>query len=181
MLVAMLATPIAAAKPWEPKNNDKFESYAVSLIPNFGAIAGATIEYIPNEANPNKIIATWAEEPMTSYIITVDGVPYVLGVDFEYTGVAVKTAIGAPFTTAPTGMPVGDNVNHFRVEYMFDFGDGNGGIDGTLKMLAETTNGPMYIRSLQGTGDLQNVQIWATATGLTHAGLVSGWPDIPPT
>ena len=64
---------------------------------------------------------------------------------------------------------------------MYDFGEDDGDpetIDGTLKMLAQTAkDGVMHIRSLRGTGDLQNVQIQATADEMTHSGVVSGWPE----
>jgi len=38
-------------------------------------------------------------------------------------------------------------------------------------------NGETSIRSLRGTGGLQNVQIMATAVLGTHEGIVSGWPE----
>ena len=175
LAVALMLTPLAIAKPWTPKNNIKFETFAVSLVPGGGP---RVVEYIPSQANPNKIITSWVEEPMTAYTITVGGVPYSLGVDFEYVGVAVYTAIGKEFAPNAFGLLAGDKVNHFRVDYMYTFIDGPSGIDGTLEMLAITSSsGGMAIRSLRGTGDLQNVQIMATAAGLTHIGIVSGWPD----
>jgi hypothetical protein len=69
---------------------------------------------------------------------------------------------------------------------MYDFGDGDGGLDGTLTMLALITGNtvflseemkPMWITSLQGTGDFKNVNIKATSVAPYHVGIVSGWPE----
>ena len=178
LIVAIMLTPLALAKPWTaPKNNAKFKPFSAVVVPGASL---RVVEYIPSEENPNKIVNSWVEEPMTAYFITVDTVTYSLGTDFEYTGFAVYTAIGDEFTPNAFGLLQGDKVNHFRVEYMYDFIDGPSGIDGTLQMLAITSSSEgMHIRSLQGTGDLQNVQIQATAAGLTHTGIVSGWPEPP--
>jgi hypothetical protein len=46
-------------------------------------------------------------------------------------------------------------------------------------MLFVYNNGILSIRSLRGTGDLQNVQILATAVLGFHSGIVIGWPNIP--
>jgi len=183
LVLSMTLTPFALAKPWNPRNNEKFQTFSTTLIPNVGNILAAIAnpEYIPSEDNPNKVITSWIEEPMAYYEINVGANTYYLGTHFEYTGVAVYTAIGAPFTPNPDifGLLVGSKEAKFRVDYMYDFSAVPGGIEGTLTMLAITANpGGMHIRSLQGTGDLQNVQIWATgADGLGHIGLVSGWPE----
>ena len=182
LVLSMTLTPFALAKSWDPKNNEKFQTLSVILIPNVDNIlAGiAAPEFIPSEDNPNKVITSWVEEPMTYYEINVGPNQYFLGIDFEYTGVAVVTAIGAPFTPNPDmfGMLVGTKQGKFRVDYMYDFGDDGVGIDGTLEMLAITAkDGVMHIRSLRGTGDLQNVQIQATALGFGHTGVVKGWPE----
>jgi len=178
LVCSMMLTPFALAKPWNPKSNEKFETFETILGINIGPIIAAIAN--PEWVNPNMVITSWVEV-MDDYTITVDGVDYSLGADFEYSGVAVRTSIGAPFTTGLFGMLMGDKQNHFRVDYMYDFEIVPGGIQGTIKMLALLTNGPMSIRSLQGTGDLQNVQIQATqGEGFTHTGIVLGWPDIPP-
>ena len=186
MAVAVLATPMALALSWEPKNNEKFQTFETAFVPNIAnIIAGvANPEFIPSEDNPNKIIYSWVEEPMITYTIMVGGNTYSLGVDFEYTGFAVLTQIGAPFTPSPLipGLLVGDKQNNFRVDYMYDFGPDDGNpetIDGTIQMLAITAkDGLMHIRSVRATGDLQNVQIQATSQGsYEHIGIVLGWPE----
>ena len=73
---------------------------------------------------------------------------------------------------------------------MYDFGDEGEGIDGTLRMRATwrsddffsfVTPGSFKITSLEGTGDLQNVNVKATNTiaeaGSAHLGTVIGWPE----
>lgn len=183
LVIVIMLTPLALANSWDPKNNDKFQTFSTILVPNVANIAAAAAnpQYIPSEDNPNKVITSWIEEPMTDYEITVGTNTYYLGVDFEYTGVAVLTAIGAPFTANPPfGLIVGSKQRKFRVDYMYDFGDDGVGIDGTLEMLAITAkDGVMHIRNLKGTGDLKNVQIQATGieVGLGHIGVVLGWPE----
>ena len=178
LTIIMMITPLAAAKPWyDTKNNDKFQSFGTTFafeIP----IPNVVIDY----SNPNKAIGTW-EENMLEYYITVGSETYLLGVDFEYEGVAVVTAIGAPFVITPLGLPNGAKETHFRVDYKYVFTGGPSGIEGTLTMLSLTTSGArraMTIKSLQGTGDLQNVNIQATqGEGFTHTGIVKGWPETP--
>ena len=186
LIVAMMLTPLALAKSWDPKNNDKFQTFSTSFIPNVGNIIAAVAnpEYIPSEDDPNKIIYSWVEEPMTSYEINVGGNTYYLGTDFEYTGITVLTQIGAPFTPNPAmfNILVGSKQTNFRVDYKYDFGPDDGDpetIDGALEMLAITAkDGVMHIRNLRGTGDLQNVQIQATGgEGFSHTGVVIGWPE----
>jgi len=183
LIIAILATPLAVAKPWQEKNNDKFQTFEVALVPNVANImaAAANPTYIPSEDNPNKIIYSWVEEPMVAYTINVGSNTYNLGTDFEYTGVAVLTQIGAPFTPNPALFDIlmGSKQRMFRVDYMYDFSAVPGGLEGTLTMLAITAeDGVMHIRSTRGTGDLQNVQIQATSPGgFAHLGIVQGWPD----
>lgn len=81
----------------------------------------------------------------------------------------------------------GSNLNNTRVDYMFDFSAIPGGIEGTLTMRAEFNQGGRSINSLAGTGDLQNVQIKATASNsfnpatfiltISHEGIIHGWPE----
>ena len=183
MVGAMLSTPLAMAMPWDEKNNEKFQTFETSFIPNLGNIMAAAENplYIPSEDSPNKIIYSWVEEPMIAYTINVGSHTYNLGTDFEYTGVAVLTQIGAPFTPNPAlgNILMGSKEVKFRVDYMYDFSAIEGGLEGTIEMLAITAKeGIMHIRSLRGTGDLQNVQIQATSPGgFAHIGVVSGWPE----
>jgi len=186
LVLSITLTPFAVAKPWNERNNEKFETFSTTVAFNFEPIltAIANPEYVPSEEHTNKIIYSWEEEAITGYTITVDGDTYYLETDFEYSGVSVTTTIGEPFVPNPIlgGMLEGSKT-HWRVDYMYDFSAVEGGIDGTISMRALTTSGPdrlMYITSLQGTGDLKNVKIWATAEGMGHLGIVSGWPDTPP-
>ncbi len=56
MILAMLATPIVSAGPWNyPKNNDKFESFATSFAMDPTPIILAPFEYTPSMENPNKV------------------------------------------------------------------------------------------------------------------------------
>ena len=185
-VISVLVTPLAIALPWEPKNNEKFQTFETSFFPNIDNImnAAANPKYTPSEDKPNKIVYSWAEEPMAAYTIMVGGNTYFLHDDFEYTGFAVLTQIGAPFADSPLlpGMLVGDKQSNFRVDYMYDFGPDDGNpetLDGTIQMLAITAkDGVMHIRSVRGTGDLQNVQIQATGSGVyAHLGVVLGWPE----
>ena len=183
LIISMMLTPLAIAKPWDEKNNEKFQTFTTSFVPNVANIlaAAATPEYIPSEDNPNKIIYSWVEEPMVAYTINVGSKTYYLGTDFEYTGVAVLTQIGAPFTPNPAlfNILMGSKQRMFRVDYMYDFSAIEGGLEGTIAMLAITAeDNVMHILSLRGTGDLQNVQIQATSPGgFAHTGIVSGWPE----
>ena len=182
LIVAMMLTPLALARPWNPKNNEKFLDYDVVIGFNWAETV-FNIELVPSPDRPNKLIMSWDEVATVDYTITVEGIgTYVCGTDFEYSGVAVYTTIGAPYETDPdTGFPVGTKEVKFRVDFMYDFGDDGEGIDGTLEMLAITAQeGVMHISSQRGTGDLQNVKVFATAAGAGHDGMVIGWPDIPP-
>jgi hypothetical protein len=178
LVLSMTLTPLALAKPWEyPKNNEKFQSFHVELT---GSMVISEKDYKPNEDNPNVIVQSWGNN-ILSYDILIGGVwHYLMGVDFEYDQECVWTAIGAPFIPL-MGIYVGSKSNIWIIEYEFDFSAVSGGIDGTLKMLFVYNNGGTSIRSLRGTGDLQNVQIMATASVMGfHEGIVIGWPDIPP-
>jgi len=182
LILAMMMTPLAIAKPWNSRNNPKFETFSTSFIPNTATIIAAVAN--PEWVNPNKVITSWVEEPMIAYTLTVDGVDYYLETDFEYTGVATVTAIGAPFTAVNFGILNGDKHTGFRVDYVLDFSAVTGGIEGKLYMLAIApqggafTPGNLQITSTKGTGDLQNVVIKATGGGgPTHIGIVSGWPE----
>lgn len=184
---SMTVVPFVCARPWNAKNNEKFLDYDVVIGFDFTnaleAIANPT--YVPSEAQPNKIIITWVEQATTDYTITVEGLgTYICGTDFEYSGVAVFVGIGEPYTPGSLGLPTGSKQNKFRVDYMYDFGPDDGDpetIDGTLEMLAVTAeDGVMWITSQRATGDLRNVQVFATSAATGHDGIVINWPDMPP-
>jgi hypothetical protein len=171
LTVIMLATPLVSAQVWNnDKNNDKFQSY--SVIHENLPITDLEMDFKPNAANPNVIVYRWGDNE-GDYNITIGGDKhYLRGVDFAYDQDCVWTAIGAPFI----GL-FGSKSNIWRIEYMFNFSAFAGGIEGTLEMLFVYNNGILSIRSLRGTGDLQNVQILATAVLGEHMGIVSGWPE----
>ena len=173
MAVAMLATPFALAKPWDkPKNNEKFQSYHVTLG---GSIVDSVKEYKPNEDNPNVIVQRWGNNIVDYEIIIGEEHHYKLGVDFEYDQKCVWIAVGAPFIPY-LGILMGSESNLWIITYEFDFSAVPGGIDGILKMLFVYKDGETSIRSLWGTRDLRNVHISATAVLGTHEGTVIGWP-----
>ena len=173
LVVSMTLTPFALAKPWtHPKNNDKFETYDV--IHENLPVTDLEVEYKPNAENPNVIVYTWGDNEGDYEIVIGGDKHYLRGVDFAYDQECKWTAIGAPFI----GL-FGSKSNIWRIEYKFDFSAFAGGIDGTLEMLFVYNNDIISIRSLRGTGHLQNVQIMATAVLGIHSGIVIGWPNIP--
>jgi len=176
LVLSITLTPFALAKPWEyPKNNDKFESYYV--IHENLPVTDLEIDYKPNEENPKVHVLRWGDNE-GYYDITIGGNKhYFRDVDFAYDQECTWTAIGDPVFVG--GMLMGSKSNIWRIEYKFDFSAVAGGIEGTLEMLFVYNNGIISIRSLRGTGDLQNVQISATAVLGMHSGVVIGWPDIP--
>jgi hypothetical protein len=173
LVLSITLTPFALAKPWEyPKNNDKFESYLV--IHENLPVTDYEVDFKPNAANPNVIVYSWGDNEGDYEIVIGGDKHYYRGIDFAYDQDCVWTAIGAPFT----GL-WGSKSNIWRIEYTFNFSAFEGGIEGTLEMLFVFNNGIISIRSLRGTGHLQNVQILATAVLGVHSGIVIGWPDIP--
>ena len=175
LICSTVLTPFVLAAPWIPKNNEKFQSFSTTHTPDITPILSAEKDYRPTAYNPNIIIVSW-EEIMDEYEIMIGEEPYSLHDDFEYEGNSKWTAIGYPFGAFMGILPVGNKANHWRVEYTFDFSVVPGGIDGKLEMLMVHNNGETSIRSLSGTGDLQNVQIMATAVLGIHDGIVKGWP-----
>jgi hypothetical protein len=186
-MVAMMLTPLALAQRIELKNNDKFKTFEVELTTAPGD--NVEMEFIPSEDNPRKIIGSH-DENMAEYKITVDGTEYLLGVDFTYTGYASWTIWEPvmPLVIPPILSP--GRMVTLDVKYMYTFLPASG-IEGTIKMHAKGTsegslvnmliNEEMMITSLQGTGDLQNVNIQAVGgLGPSHRGIVSGWPLPPP-
>lgn len=176
LAMIILSTPLVSAQVWNnDKNNDKFESYYV--IHENLPITDLAIDYKPNLENPNVYVLSWGDN-IGSYEIVIGGEKhYYRGVDFAYEQDCMWTAIGDPIVVG--GLIMGSKSNIWRIEYKFDFSEFEGGIDGTLEMLFVYNNGIISIRSLRGTGDLQNVQILATAVFGVHSGIVIGWPNIP--
>ncbi len=187
MILSITLIPFASARPWNEKNNEKFLNFNVVIGFDYtnALEAVANPVYVPSADKQNKVIVSWVEQPTTDYTIIIEGIgTYTCGTDFEYSGVATFTGIGEPYTPGALGLPTGSKQNKFRVDYMYDFGEDDENpdtIDGTLRMLAVTAqDGVMWITSVGGTGDLQNVQVFATGLAPGHDGIVIGWPDIPP-
>jgi hypothetical protein len=180
MFLAMLATPFALAKSTDyPKNNEKFQSFAVSLtaVP-VNSVADYEIKYIPNEEDANAVVQTWGNNLVTNEIVIGGVKHYFMGVDFEYSQSCKYIATGSPFFTVPGyGLVMGTKSHLFVINYVYDFSAVPDGIDGTLEMRFVSSMGTTSITSLRGTGDLQNVQIKATASGTGHTGVVIGWPE----
>jgi len=184
-VISLMLIPFAVAKNWEPKNNDKFQSFAVSS--SLIGFENDVWKFVPSEDASN-ILFMSADEIMDGYQITIDGTrTYVQDMHFTYSGRYTFTLydpgdVVIPIFYTPCRMM------SLVVEYSYTFLPASG-IQGTINMLAIargetvadlTGYGEMMITSLKGTGDLQNVNIKATSTGgVTHTGTVIGWPDNP--
>jgi hypothetical protein len=200
LTISLIVTPFAFAKPWGyPKNNEKWEEFGVTYGFDFSGLIGGTYAATAGFDSMNKVVVAW-DEVAVSYEIRIgeagpsqrvynlwDGMTG----DFAYSGVATFTCWDPilPYVFDPMD-PVGTlflagRMHHFRVDYMYDFSAVQGGLEGTLTMVALVTgNGqmlidanPMFITSLQGTGDFKNVQILSSTGPMTHVGIVSGWPE----
>jgi len=183
LFLTMLAAPFALAKSTDyPKNNEKFQSFSVTLgaVP-VNSVADYEIRYIPNEESTNVVVQTWGNNIVYNEIVIGDAPNdrhYFMGVDFEYSQDCKYIAIGGPFITVPGyGLVMGTKSHLFVINYVYDFTAGSSTIDGTLEMRFVSSMGTTSITSLRGTGDLQNVQIKATAGGTGHTGVVIGWPE----
>lgn len=178
MIVSPLLGTAEAKRCEKPRNCESFEAVLATDL------AAANMETVEK---PNKIIISW-EEVMTAYTITIDGISYELGVDFEYSGFAKWTVWNPTGENHPLlGFPLGE-IMELKVNYVYDFSAVPEGIDGKIRMIArikmEDINeffiaGNMKIKSLWGTGDLRNTKIEATNGGAgnpNHIGTVCSWP-----
>ena len=165
VFLAILATPFALAKSTDyPKNNEKFQSFEVNLIATLPTDSQTTFK--PNMINPNIMVQTFGNNLVYNEIVIGETRSYLMDTHFDYSQSCKLTTIIAS----------AKSVYHFVIRYEYDFIEATSGIDGTLEMLFVDST----IRSLRGTGDLQNVQIIATAPEMgSHVGVVLGWPDIP--
>jgi hypothetical protein len=187
----LLATPLVSAVPWiYPKNNEKFQAYqAVGTFSVLDMVFGDH-EYIPSFEKVNKLIISF-DEPHLTHEITVGGNTYQLGTDFLMTDCLTNAVFCEPVFDDPAKLlpiiPDGYRFEHDLVYWTIDFSAIPGGIEGTLRMqLVATNEENTFINNLAGTGDLQNVQIKATASvsyvppltlSALHVGIVSGWPE----
>jgi hypothetical protein len=198
-VIVLLITPLVAAKPWNyPKNNPEFEQYGVTINFTFANLVAATYAATAGLEEANKVVIVYEEQAIEGYQIRIgeDGPGqriYNVGEDFAYYGVGTIVTWNPilPYAFDPTNpmmtLFLMGSKTHWRVDYMYDFGDGDGGLDGTITMLALVTGNtasvfdpdakPMFITSIEGTGDFSDVQIQATGGGLGHAGVVLGWPE----
>ena len=198
-MIVLLPTPLVAAKSWDyPKNNPLFEQYSTTINFDFTNLVTATYQATAGLEDANKVIVVYEEQAAIGYQIRIgeDGPGqrvYNLGEDFNYYGVATITVWNPllPYEFDPENpmmtLFLAGTKFHYRVEYMYDFGDGDGGLDGTITLLALVTGNtqsifdpegkPMFITSIEGTADFENVQIKATGAGLGHEGVVLGWPE----
>lgn len=197
LFLAMLAAPLVSAKPWNyPKNNPKFEQYGVTINFDFTNLVIATYMATAGLEEANKVVVVYEEQAIEGYQIRIgeDGPGqrvYDLGEDFAYYGVTTITTWNPilPYAFDPMN-PVetiflAGSKTHWRVDYMYDFGDG--GLDGTITMLALITGDPesifdpeikdMFITSIEGTGDFSDIKIQARSGGTGHEGVVLGWPE----
>jgi hypothetical protein len=189
LILSFSLTPFAFAKPWDPKNNEKFVTFYVEGTFSVAVLDAADFKYIPSFDNVKKMVQTF-EESMMTYEITVDGTTYTLADgDFTYSG-SGKFVYFDPVFVDPAKTIVASYSNGvFFVDYMYDFGDDGVGPDGTISMRYVANKGANNIFSLAGTGDFKNVQIKATSwyfldvttipptMNIFHEGLVSGWPE----
>jgi hypothetical protein len=199
LFLAMLAAPLVSAKPWNyPKNNPKFEQYGVTINFDFTNLVIATYMATAGLEEANKVVVVYEEQAIPGYQIRIgeDGPGqrvYNLGEDFAYYGVTTITVWNPilPYEFDPTNpmmtlFLIGTKT-HWRVDYMYDFSAVPGGLEGTIKLLALITGDsesifdpeikPMFITSIEGTGDFSDIKIQATSGGTGHEGVVLGWPE----
>lgn len=199
LAVAILVTPLAVAKPWNyPKNNPNFEQYETTINFMFENLVEATYAATTGLEEANKVVVVYEEQAIAGYQIRIgEAGPgqrvYNLGEDFAYYGVSTITVWDPilPYEFDPANpmmtLFLAGSKTHWRVDYMYDFSAVPGGLEGTIRMLALITGDsepgllgeskPMFITSVEGTGDFANVQIQATGAGLGHGGVVIGWPE----
>ncbi len=191
LAVSLLITPmfsLAYAVLGAPKNNEKFQTWHYEKKMNFynDVIFGGEREYYPSFENPNRMVLT-ATEHYTYFVITVNGHTYTMGVDFDVEG-QVKFAFNNVSFTSPAKLyPSSSKTDLAKVELFLDFSAYPGGIEGTLHILEMGTQAGTSTTSLEGTGDLRNVQVMAVwaAAGLSQEGILTvvddgtviGWPE----
>ncbi len=185
LLMALSTITLAQAVPLKDKNNEKFQNFSVTGTYSFLGVLLAEHEYIPSIDNVNRLVIN-QDEAFSTYAITIGERTYMKGTDFTYTGHAVYTFNQPVFGSTLLGKlyPTDSSANSIKIDYMFEFLPASG-IQGTLNMQGTFTEGGSFINSLAGTGDLQNVQIKATASSsisgmtltISHEGTVLGWPQ----
>jgi hypothetical protein len=189
VLITLLSlVPFVAAAPLQTKNNDKFDNFGVVFVCNSLTWISQNVQATPS-FDQAKLVILSGSESFIAYDITIGSHTYHLGTDFIYTGhfnfIYYDVTEWNHYMTYT--WPATYRTEHTIVDYSYTFLPASG-IEGTIQMRAEGVGGyyGMTINSLAGTGDLQNVQIKATSTSevvnnpiwtVTHAGLVSGWPQ----
>ena len=193
LAVAMLATPMVQAVPGAPKNNAKFQTWHYEKTNNFvlGFIVLGDHQYIPSFEKVNRLIIS-SPFGFLTYEITVGSTTYYQGVDFDCVDTFTVASFNKPVFDQPEKLyPSESQTSLLKVYTTFDFSAYPGGIEGTLQMQEIGNAGVTKTSSLEGTGDLQNVQVKAVyavagfddVTGVLTVvddGTVIGWPNIPP-
>jgi hypothetical protein len=183
MAVAMLATPLVSAVPGAPKSNEKFQTWHYEKTMNI-LLLGASFQYIPSFDVVNRLVISWTAGFLT-YEITVGGKTYKQGVDFECVDVFTENYYIKPVFLDPGKHMVAEaQTGGLRADTTFDFSVYPGGIEGTLHILEIGNEGGHYTNSLEGTGDLRNVQVkgvWTNSLAFPiltvyDDGTVIGWP-----
>ena len=190
----LLATPFVSAVPGAPKNNSKFQTWHYEKAVNFGLdiIVGGEHVYIPSFEEVNRLVIS-SDAGFLSYEITVGSNTYYQGVDFDCVDVFSTMYFNKPVFDNPAQLyPTESKSSGLRVDTTFDFNAYAGGVEGTLHIreigaAGAVEGGATYTFSLEGTGDLQNVQVNAVyaiagfddVTGVLTVvddGTVIGWP-----
>jgi hypothetical protein len=188
LIVSMATITGVQAKPWDLKNNDKFETYDMVGTFSLMKIIYSPHEWIPSVDDCAKMTIFVDEQNLwNTYTLTIGTNIYHLGEDFIYTANSQWIFYQPIFTTNTYWPSGGYSQLHLLVDYKFTFLPASG-IEGTINMQAVGNEGGTNINSLSGTDDLQNVQIKATSESSTgpgpsyimtvhHSGIVSGWPN----
>jgi hypothetical protein len=174
----LLATPFVSAVPGAPKNNGKFLTWHYTKTVNFvlDVIVGGDHQYIPSFEDVNRLVIS-TDAGFLSYEITVGSNTYYQGVDFDCVDVFSTMYFIKPVFDNPAQLyPAESQSSGLRVDTTFDFDAYPGGIEGALHIreigaAGAEEGGATYTFSLEGTGDLQNVQVNAVYA-------VAGFDDV---
>jgi hypothetical protein len=191
MLISPLSGLVAATNPYTDPTAISFHATKSFSAAN---IMQGNHTYTPTDkvANPVQKLVISFDEKLLACDISVNGVTYSLGKDFNYTGYVEYVYYNPSFTNPVFGYlyPSAFSSSEANVEFMYDFSVVPGGLEGTIKMIARVRDDVTSVSSVEGTGDFRNVSIKATITTsldsitlltLVHFdGMVSGWPKAVP-
>jgi hypothetical protein len=192
---AMLISPLAGtALATNPYTDPTALSFHATKSFSAASIMQGNHTYTPADkvANPVQKLVISFDEKLLTCDISVNGVTYSLGKDFNYTGHVEYVYYNPSFTNPAFGYlyPSAFSSVEAKVDFMYDFSAIPGGLEGTIKMNATVKDDATSVNSVLGTGDFKNVSIKATITTyldsvnlVTYAyfdGMVSGWPKVVP-